>query len=148
MAVCAGCRGDKGELGVCVLRPSYPFHETGRIIGGITFGKIVQPHSEVTVEIRRKLIGAPSYLREIKMQHLELALPWGRMVCHPKSFKQFLEVPFFVDVIIVAEHGQKKAFPETARPDKEQETCRILHALDVSAFVHIIIILFPDSPEV
>lgn len=70
------------------------------------------------------------------------------MVCHPKSFKQFLEVPFFVDVIIVAEHGQVKAFPEAARPDKKQEACRILHALDVSAFVHIIIILFPDSPEV
>ena len=52
------------------------------------------------------------------------------------------------DVVIIAEHGQEKAFPEMARADKEQETRHIFHALDIGTFVYIIIIFFPDPPEV
>jgi len=70
------------------------------------------------------------------------------MVCYPKPFKQFSEIFFFVDVVIIAEHGQEKAFPEMARADKEQETRHIFHALDIGTFVYIIIIFFPDPPEV
>ena len=139
---------NKGKLAVRVFPFPDPFHEVFGVIGSITFYKIIQPDAEVLIEFYGKHFHVSSYLREVKMQHLELSLPRSRMIRYPKSSEHFRKVLPCIDVVIIAEHGEEQAFAETARTDEKEEMSGLLHCFQIHGFVHKIEGFSPYLSEV
>ena len=62
--------------------------------------------------------------------------------------KEVVELIAGAHIIVMLQHVQRQALPETARTDEEEEAVRLLYHGDEAGFIHIIIVFTADDREV
>ena len=82
------------------------------------------------------------------MQHLELSLPFRRIIGYPQPLEQRIEVVALVDVVVGTHHAQEDALAKASRPHKKEEIIRLFHDGQKHGLVYVILVFSPELLEV
>ena len=87
---------------------------------GINICKIIELCIAIIVEAFFVIIKSTHNYSKIQMQDEVAVALGGRIFSDVKFAEEALELVFFIDVVIVFEHGEGKALAETARANEEE----------------------------
>ena len=119
-----------------VLAP-VAFHELVKALADVFFKAFLKGHADVSADFR-----------EVHVEDLIAVFVLRRRLRDFKAAEEGVEVVFFGNVIVAAEHFRHKRLSEAARPDEKEEGPGPFKKRDVAGFVNVVVAFLADALEV
>ncbi|EDV04017.1 hypothetical protein BACINT_03144 [Bacteroides intestinalis DSM 17393] len=115
---------------------------------GIDFAEKVEADLAVLIQPFAIVVQCTGDAGEIEIEHKISVTTRCGMLPDVEVAKEVVELVAGTHIVVMLQHVQRQALPETARTDEEEKAVRLLYHGDEAGFVHVIIVFTADDREV